>query len=696
MESLKGEILRYTYYNEENGYSVIRLLDNTTVVGVLPKLNDGDKVEFTGNWTTHPKFGAQFKVEGFNVTYPTTEAGIINYLGSGLIKGIGKSTAHKIVKVFGSKTIDIIENNIDQLLKVDGIGEKKLQIIKKGWSEQQGVKNVMLFLQGHGISTAYSIKIYKTYGERAPEVINANPYKLIQDVWGIGFKIADDIGKKLGFTEHHPARIEAGIVYALSEISKNGHTYVPEIDLINYCTQLLKFELAYSDPVLQKLEENGLIVHDNGNVYLSELFYAERSIEKAIESLSLPPNALSRADEKALLLIRKSFSDEQFGAIKSALENKLLIITGGPGTGKTTTLKGIIDIYKRREKKILLAAPTGRAAKRMTEVIGLDAKTIHRLLEYNPAENAFGYNQFNRLDCDLLIVDEVSMIDTYLMYHLITAVNPNTTVIFVGDKDQLPSVGPGNILKDLINSDKILSIELTIIFRQAEESDIVLNAHKINKGETPDLINKRNTDFVFLEESNNASIPEKILHLVKTEIPNRLQFDPFEDVQVISPMYRGDVGVNTINSLFQQSLNPSHVIYSSGERKFKGGDKIMQLRNNYVKGVFNGDIGFIINYDEENKFLNASYEGKIVKYSPDELDEITLAYAVTVHKSQGSEYPCVIMPISTAHYIMLQRNLLYTAITRASRLLILIGSKRAVAMATKNNKVENRFTSLFK
>ena len=696
MDTYSGIIDRYTFYSEDNGYSVIRMEDRITVVGNLPKFSPGDRVEFTGVWVEHARYGKQFKCESFSVAYPTTAAGIKKYLGSGLIKGVGDSTADKIVRKFGERSLDILEHDIERLLEIEGIGVKKLEVIKKGWQEQQGVKNVMLFLQSHGISSAYSIKIYKTYGNEAPQIISENPYRLITDVWGVGFKTADDIGKKLGFTDHDPQRIKAGIIYALGEISRKGHVYSPEVDLIDYCSQLLNFELAYNDPVISLLEEEGVIKHDDGNIFLADLYYAERGIEGAINQISHPPAELTKQDDKALSLVQNLFSDEQFEAIKLSLISKTLIITGGPGTGKTTTLKGIIDIFKTRDKKILLAAPTGRAAKRMTEVNGMEAKTIHRLLEFNPSDGAFGYNRFNKLEADLLIVDELSMIDTYLMFHLITAINDNTTVVFVGDIDQLPSVGPGNILKDLIRSDRIPVITLTKIFRQAEESDIVLNAHKINKGEVPNITNKQNTDFVFLEESDNSLIPDKILHLTKEEIPNRLGFDPIEDVQILSPMYKGEVGVTFINKMFQQQINPSSVVYSQGDKIFKANDKVMQLRNNYDKGVFNGDIGFIIEMNDESKQLNILFDGRPVQYSLDELDEITLAYAVTVHKSQGSEYPVVIMPLTSAHYIMLQRNLLYTAITRASKLLILIGSKRALGMAVGNNKVQNRFTSLFK
>jgi len=692
-ETVKGIVDRYIFFNEENGYSIIKLKDTSVIVGTLPKLNQGESIEVSGNWIVHPKFGKQFKIENFSIAYPTTKTGVINYLGSGLIKGIGKSTAEKIYSVFGTKTLDILEKNIHRLLEVEGIGEKKLEMIKKGWAEQQGIKNVMLFLQSYGISTAYSLKIYKTYGNTAPEIIKQNPYRLISDVYGIGFKIADQIGKKLGIEERSPMRIKAGILFVLNEISKNGHTYCPEIDLIESVTQTLNYDLASSDTIIQELQNEGLIVIHKKNIYLADLYYAERGIEESMKLIqSIPKEEINY--EKLLRAIENRYSKEQLAAIKYSLSNKILIITGGPGTGKTTALKGIIDIYKRMEKKILLAAPTGRAAKRMAEVIKMEAKTIHRLLEFNPSDNSFAYNKFNQLTADLIIIDEVSMIDTYLMYHLITAIDTKTTIVFVGDIDQLPSVGPGNVLRDLINSNSVSVVRLNKIFRQAESSDIIKNAHLINKGAMP-VFNAKDTDFVFLDEKEPVVISEKILALCKDELPSKLKFDTLLDIQVITPMYKGDVGVNYLNKLFQARINKNDIIYSQGDRIFKAGDKIMQLRNNYDKNIYNGDIGFLIEYDDENKNLVTDFEGRLIKYSPDEFDEITLAYAITVHKSQGSEYPCIIMPMVTQNYIMLQRNLLYTGITRASKLLIMLGSKQAVSIAVNNNKVQRRFTTLF-
>lgn len=695
METITGVVDIYLFYSESNGYSVFKLEDGTSAVGNLPRLNEGDSVELTGSWVKHPKYGNQFKIETANISYPVTRSGIIKYLASGMIHGIGPVTAKRIVNAFGENTIDILDSNIARLIEVEGIGKKKLELIKEGWNEQKSVKNVMLFLQSNGISSTYSLKIYKEYGDAAPELIKNNPYRLISDIWGIGFKIADDIGKNFGFTNSNPFRIKAGILHVLQQASRDGHVFLPKEELVKEASYLLQADIGYSDILFEELEESGDIFIHNNKVYIADFYIAEREIEASIKRLlnipvEKPPNL-----NKILSSFKEDYSEEQLEAISISYSEKMLILTGGPGTGKTTTLKGIIQLFNTFDKKIMLAAPTGRAAKRMTEVIGLEAKTVHRLLEYNPQDNSFNNNEDNPLETDLLIVDEVSMMDTMLMYNLIVAISLNTTLILVGDIDQLPSVGAGNVLKDLINSSQIPIIELNTIFRQAKNSDIILNAHRINKGEMPALNFLAETDFVFLDENTNSKIPEKILRLCSDELPRKFSFNPVEDIQILSPIYKGDVGVTVLNKLFQNKLNESAVVYSNGDKIFKANDKVMQLRNNYDKNVFNGDIGFIIGTNNEAKVIYVSFEGKIIEYKFEELDEITLAYAITVHKSQGSEFPCIIMPLTTSHYMMLQRNLLYTAITRATKLLILIGTKRALAMSVNNNKVINRFTSLF-
>ncbi len=696
MDRLKGIIDKYVYYNESDGYSVIRLTDSTVIVGYLPKLNSDDEIQVSGNWIFHSKYGKQFKIEKFSIVYPSTKEGLVKYLGSGLIKGIGKITANKIVDFFGDRTLNMLENSIDELIKVPTIGKKKLEVIKQSWEKQKGIKDIMIFLQSHNVSPNFALKIYKKYGEATIPMVENNPYRLVGDIWGIGFKTADSIGKSLGFGDSHPLRIKAGIIYALTEASNNGHVYLPKEELIRYCSGMLNFELEINDPVFEELLSEDQIVEFQSNIYLWNLYTAEREIENALKNFLHFSKEITYKQQKILSLLNSEFSEEQLDAIRLALVNKILIVTGGPGTGKTTTIRGIINAYIKLGKKTLLAAPTGRAAKRMTELIGIEAKTIHRLLEYNPMDNSFNYNKENQLKTDLLVIDELSMIDTLLMFNFITAIDVDTTLVFVGDTNQLPSVGAGNILNDLISCNEIPVIKLTKIFRQAEKSKIVLSAHKINKGIIPEISNEEDSDLFFLEENDITKIPSLILDLYQNRISKKYGFNPLTDIQVISPMYKGAVGVNNLNRLIQKEFNKNPVIYSAGEKHYKIKDKVMQLRNNYIKNVFNGDIGYIEGIDLHNKKMQIIFDNRLVIYEFEELDEITLSYACTVHKSQGSEFPCVIMPLTTTHYIMLQRNLLYTAITRASKLLVLIGSKQAFAIAVNNNKVILRFTSLMK
>lgn len=695
MDELTGIIDVYYYYSESNGYSVIRLEDRTSVVGYLPKFNPGDEVEFIGSWTTHPKYGKQFKAEKFSLAQPTTPDGIIKYLSSGLIKGIGPSTAEKIVGKFGERTLKILQNDIDRLLEIEGIGTKKLDNIKLSWEDQRELSDVMLFLQSHNITAATAIKIYKTYKSNTIEIVKQNPYRLITDIWGVGFAKCDAIGKSFNFTDSHPFRIKAGIIFALNEIMNNGHTYVMISDLINHCAHKLRFDLAYNDPIFEQMLEDGDIHIEKDHIYLSHIYNAEREIENSILRFTDSPKDLIVAEEKALNSVVDYFSETQLEAIRSSLEHKLFILTGGPGTGKTTTVKGIVKIFIDQKKEVLLAAPTGRAAKRMNEIIGIEAKTIHRLLEFNPKENTFNINYENKLKADLLVIDELSMIDTLLMYHLITAIDENTTIVFVGDANQLPSVGAGNVLNDLIKSNKIPVISLTEIYRQAEESRIITAAHEIYKGIIPNLNEENKCDVIFHQIGEPVEITEKIIQLYVNDLPSSYSLDSVKDIQVISPMYRGDCGVNNLNTLLQKNINSNSVLYTSGEKRLRAGDKVMQLRNNYTKGVFNGDIGFIIDAKIKEQKMLIFFDNKPVEYDFSELDELTLAYSITVHKSQGSEYPCVVMPLTTSHYIMLQRNLLYTAITRAAKLLVIVGTRQALATAVRNNKTIQRNTSIF-
>ena len=700
MQTLHGIIDIYVYRNSETGYSVIKLEDGSTVVGVLPKFSSGEAVEFNGEWIIHSKFGRQFTVENFKMSLPATKEGIIKFLGSRIIKGIGERTAKKIVDRFGEHTLDILDNNIERLLEVKGFTRKKIEDVRIGWKAQRGVKDAMIALQSLGITSGIAMKIYKTYGEQAVKIIKSNPYQLTYDVWGIGFKLADKIGETVGISRDHPFRIKAGIIFILNEAGKNGHVYLPEEELIQHCSRMLDYELSQSDPMLVDLERDGQIVTKDNNVYPAVLFYAEAGIAKSIKNLMSTAPDRKIEIEKFMKSIPERFSEEQVKAIKSSFQNKILILNGGPGTGKTETLKGIIKIYedlaggKDKTTRILLAAPTGRAAKRISEVVGSEAKTIHRMLEYNPTLGIFSFDKENKLEADLIIIDEVSMIDTYLMYHLIEAVNENTVLILVGDTNQLPSVGPGNVLHDLINSGLIPVVTLTKIFRQAEQSKIILAAHQINKGTLPDFSNNKESDFFFIEEGDDSKVPNLILDLCKRRLPSRYNLNPLNDIQVLSPMHRGDAGTNILNNTLQEGLNNGAVILKHGSFTYKLGDKVMQLKNNYEKDVFNGDLGIVLGGNAEKKILSLEFNGKAFAYDAAELDDITLAYAATVHKSQGSEYPCVILTLTSSHYVMLQRNLLYTAVTRAVKLMIIVGTKRALSLAVSNNRISKRYTSL--
>ncbi len=694
MITIEAILDSYLYINESTGYCVASLSNGIKAVGILINIKPGEKLKLTGEYETHPKYGMQFRIDSYSIVIPSTKTGLAKYLSSGMIKGIGPVTAEKIIEQFEDTTIDVLDNNIDRLLEIEGIGSKKLEQIKKSWGEQKAVKEIIIYLQGFDISPAYAVKIYKVYGINSIKVIQNNPYQLTYDVWGIGFKIADSIGKNVGFSDDHPKRIKAGIVYILNEAASDGHVYLTSDELNKKCFDMLGIDLSDSLLLMREMQEENLIYIVQEKVYLAHLYEAEKYIEHKIKLLAAGE---SKFTEKELKLIRLNLdlSEEQSDAVRKSLTNKIMILTGGPGTGKTTTLKGIIDSYKQLKKNILLAAPTGRAAKRMSEVIGMEAKTLHRLLEFNPQDQFFQRGEDNPLEADLLVIDEVSMIDTLLMNSMLSAVNPETTLILVGDVDQLPSVGSGNILNDLILSGIIPIVKLTKIFRQAEKSSIVVNAHKINNGELPSINNNEEADFFFIQESDNSKIADLIIELCSSRLPDKYGFDPVKDIQVLTPMYKGEVGVNNLNIRLQEVLNQRKVAHNRGEKNYKIGDKVMQLKNNYDKEVYNGDIGIIESVDNEDQIMEINFSGKNVQYEFAELEDITLAYAITVHKSQGSEYPCVILPISAAHFIMLQRNLLYTAITRASQMLILVGTRQALAIAVGNKKTKRRNTSLF-
>jgi exodeoxyribonuclease V alpha subunit len=718
LTDLQGQIERITYFNEENGYTVAKIKipgrhELVTVVGNLLSPTPGEVIKMRGEWVNNPKYGDQFKVIHYKSLVPASVKGIEKYLGSGLIKGIGPVMARRIVKKFGENTLEIIEHDIQKLSEVDGIGEKRIDMIKNAWAAQKEIREVMLFLQSHGVSSGYATKIFKHYKDQSIAVVKENPYRLATDIFGIGFITADKIAEKLGIAKNSEIRAEAGILYVLNQLSDDGHVYYPYELLIKKCQEILevnrevinkafgtisldkKIVIEDLNPDIDEFKEN------NKAVYLAKYHFSETSIANKVKTLINSQKSTRKIDaDKAIDWIQKqlsiSLAKKQKEAIKSAIENKVMVITGGPGTGKTTIINAILKIFSRIGTQILLAAPTGRAAKRMSEVTGYEAKTIHRMLKYSIKGGGFEKNEDNPLDCDLLIVDEASMIDTILMHHLLKAVPKQATFILVGDVNQLPSVGAGNVLKDIINSQAVPVVELNEIFRQARESLIIVNAHKINTGIMPTLKIPGNKveDFYFIQKEDPEEVLKLILELITERIPKSFNLDPIEDIQVLTPMHKGVVGALNLNITLQQILNPREDGITRGGRNFRINDKIMQIRNNYDKEVFNGDIGKIVNIDTESQEVMISFDGRTVTYDYPDLDEIVLAYAASVHKSQGSEYPAVVIPILTQHYMLLQRNLIYTGVTRGKKLVVIIGTKKALAIGVKNNKTEKRYTYL--
>ena len=720
LTQLSGQIEKITYTNEENGFTIALVKveaqkDPVTVVGNLMAPTPGEILEMQGHWANHPKFGKQFKVVQFKTKVPATINGIQKYLGSGLIKGLGPVMAGRIVDQFGQKTLDIIENEIERLAEVRGIAEKSIAKIAKAWEAQKEIRDVMIFLQSHGVSSAYATKIFKRYGDRSIAVVQQNPYRLATDIYGIGFLKADSIAKELGFEDDCRPRVEAGVLYKLQQLAEEGHVYFPYESLVEQCREILG---VAPEPVSRAITslaaDRQVIIEDindgsdefrinNKAVYLAQFHQCETGISNRLKALLSAPKSIRRIDSaRAIEWVQQRLSfqpaENQQKAIRCALENKVMVLTGGPGTGKTTIVKAILKILSKLQINMSLAAPTGRAAKRMSEMTGHEAKTIHRLLEYSIHKHEFLRNDRNRLDCDLLIVDEASMIDTVLMYHLLKAVPATATCIFVGDVNQLPSVGAGNVLKDMIGSGAIPVIELNEIFRQAKASRIVVNAHKINEGELPALspaeVFDPNNDFYFILQDDPDKVLEIILELASRRIPRRFGFDPLDDIQVLTPMHKGVVGATNLNHRLQEVLNPANSEVMFGDRTFRINDKVMQTRNNYDKEVFNGDIGRIAAIDSGQRRLTTIFDSREVVYDFSELDELVLAYAVSVHKSQGSEYPVVIFPILTQHYILLQRNLIYTAVTRGRKLVVMVGSPRALAIGVNNSQTQQRFTRL--
>ncbi|MDR1490443.1 MAG: ATP-dependent RecD-like DNA helicase [Desulfovibrio sp.] len=715
LRTLRGTVDRVVFHNEENYWTVLRLklqslADPVTVVGEIPSPQPGAALSVTGVWVNDQRFGRQFKMTSFESLLPADIDGIMHYLGSGLIKGVGPRMAKRIVDKFGQDAFRVLDEEPELLTQIKGISRRKLEGIKTAWAEHRGLRDLIMFLQPHGISAAYAVRIFKEYGTGALGVVKENPYRLAMDIQGIGFVTADAIALKLGFDPGGSLRAEAGLLYLLRKLGDEGHVFFPLEELVHKCSDELRVETQTVREALRALAEEQRVVIDELSedlgrpyfgVYLTRYYHYEKNIAHYLRRMLNSPKSVHFPDPEVLLagvlsMLPLELADEQIKAARAALSDKLLVITGGPGTGKTTVINAIIKLYEKRGAKVLLAAPTGRAARRMAEATEKDAKTIHRLLEYSPREDGFARNEDHPLACGLLVIDEASMLDTMLTFHLAKALPLGSTLVLAGDVNQLPSVGPGNVLGDIMKSGAAKIVRLTEIFRQAAESDIIVNAHLINRGEVPPLRSNSSasSDFYFIRRDNPAEAADLIIELVRERIPNKFRFDPVDEIQVLSPMHKGATGVEELNVRLQAALNSREQCIKRGARSFYLGDKVMQTRNNYDKDVFNGDIGRIRLINEEDRELVVRYEDKNILYSYEELDEISMAYAVSVHKSQGSEYPAVVIPVLTEHYMLLQRNLLYTGVTRGKRLVVLVGSPRAMHMAVGNNRMHRRYSWL--
>jgi exodeoxyribonuclease V alpha subunit len=709
-EVLAALVERVTFHNDENGFCVLRAKarghrDLVTVIGHAATISAGEWITASGEWVNDRTHGQQFKARFMRASAPTSIDGIEKYLGSGMIRGIGPVYAKKLVRAFGEKVFDTIEAEPERLREVTGIGPVRAKRITDAWAEQKIIREIMVFLHSNGVGTARAVRIYKTYGADAVQVMTENPYRLARDIRGIGFKTADAIAMKLGVEKTAMIRLRAGISYALTEAMDDGHCGLPTADLVPLAEELLEVEAGLIRTALDLELADGTVIADSLGetdcIFLASLYRAEQAIAERLVALSrakLPWGSIDA--DKALPWVEQRISLElapsQKAAVRLALASKVLVITGGPGVGKTTIVNAILRILAAKSVKLLLCAPTGRAAKRLNETTGQEAKTIHRLLEVDPKGGGFKRNGENPLDCDLLVLDETSMVDVLLMHALLKAVPQSAALLLVGDVDQLPSVGPGQILADTITSGAVPVVRLTEVFRQAAQSRIITSAHRINQGSIPDLGKPEgNSDFYFVQADDPETAVPRIIELVKTRIPQRFGLDSIRDIQVLCPMNRGGVGARSLNIELQAALNPA------GERKverfgwtFATGDKVMQIENDYDKEVYNGDIGYIDDVDPEGGELTASFDGRAVTYGFGELDTLVPAYAATIHKSQGSEYPAVVIPVMTQHYPMLQRNLLYTGVTRGKKLVVLVGQKKAVAIAVRNTSGRRRWSKL--
>ncbi len=722
-ERLQGIVERVTYHAEDSGYTVARLKapgerDLITILGRFPAIHAGQTLRLTGFWRDHPKFGRQFQVVHAQETMPPTLTGLEKYLGSGLIKGIGPVTAKRIVAHFGLETLDIIEQSCSRLIEVPGIAQKRVAMIEKAWAAQKAIKEVMIFLRGHGVSTTYAVKIYKQYGDQAVDVVSNNPYQLAADIFGIGFVTADTIARNIGIAPDSAFRYQAGILYVLQQAAEDGHCFLPERELVERVVKQLALPDSKVDPAriseltVQMAGEKLLITQpgyadlaDQQICYAPAFYYTEQALAARLSIFARAPvgaNLLPRVQRWIDMYTEQrdiTLSQEQRHAVELAATSRLLVLTGGPGCGKTFTTRTIVDLWRAMGKSILLAAPTGRAAQRLAEMTKQEAKTIHRLLAFDPKTMGFRYNEEHPLDAQAIVVDETSMLDLFLAHSLLKAIPPDAQVLLVGDVDQLPSVGPGMVLRDLIDSQQVPVVRLTEVFRQAAESHIVTNAHRINAGQFPRLTPTTKfaeSDCLWLEAAEPILGAEGVCHLISEFLPQH-GIDPVHRVQVLCPATRGEVGTRQMNAMLQQVLNPSKpgkVELARGGSVLRVGDRVIQQVNDYQREVFNGDIGTITSIDLEEQELTVQFTERAVTYDYADLSELALAWAVTVHKSQGSEYPVVIFPIFMQHYLLLSRNLLYTGLTRAKQLAILVGPTKAIGLAIKRVTDRQRYTAL--
>jgi len=716
-ETLKGTLSTIRYQSDDGEFAVCELDARgrdqpVTVVGNILSTQPGETVEVVGSWTVDSRYGKQFEIDGIRAVPPTTREGIEKYLASGLVEGIGPVLAERIVEEFGEETLEILDSDPERIREVEGIGEVRGERIAEAWSEQRAIRSVMVFLQSHGVTAGRAVKIWNHYGPDATRILRDNPYRLAEDVHGIGFKTADGIARKIGIDEEDPARLRAGLLYELSRAGSEGDMFLPLDVLVERAAEALEVEEAKLERPLEQLSREEAVVVEPGSdgrrraVYRSASYGAETGAAKHLRALMRGDDWLDGGSagfelEARLQSVEQNLgfelADRQREAVAAAWRDPVVVLTGGPGTGKTTIVEAVCELGADLGRSIALAAPTGRAAKRLGEATGRNAQTIHRLLEYSFEEGGFQYDEDRPLDVDMLIVDEASMLDTSLLFAVVRALPPKASLLLVGDVDQLPSVGPGDVLAELIESGAVRVVELTEIFRQSDQSSIVVNAHRINRGEMP-VVPRRDdgelVDFYTIAADSAESARDRIVRAVSDRIPGAFGYDPVGDIQILSPMHRGQVGCERLNEKLQTRFHPDAASVERYGRTWKVGDRVMQTRNNYDLGVFNGDIGRLRSLDERTETLDVAFDGGVVEYSFEDLDQLALAYAITVHKSQGNEYPAVVVPTVTEHYVMLQRNLLYTAVTRARELVVLVGSKRAVRIAVDNDDAGRRYTRL--